>query len=129
MQRPVAYLGALKTVVYAVRANGSSPGYEFFQNELTDRERARLFWMFAKMGDYGSIANREQFKRLEGSKAKLSEFKHQQIRMLCFDLPGNLIVITHGFRKKCSKIPPNQIERAEQIKAEDEERSLRYGGD
>jgi hypothetical protein len=77
--------------------------------------------LFNKIGEQGRIANKEQFKRIEGT--EFFEFKNFQIRMPCFFLPGSLVVITHGFRKKGDRIPPSEIDRATRIKQEDVARS------
>lgn len=122
MQRPLARGGPLKTVVYAVCANGTSPGFDFYRNELTDTEKAQMLRLFNKMGDRGRIASREQFKRIEGT--EFFEFKNFQIRMPCYFLPGNLVVLTHGFRKKGDRIPPSEIDRARRIKQEDAARFM-----
>jgi hypothetical protein len=39
--------------------------------------------------------------------------------MPCYFLPGNLAVITHGFRKYRDRIDPGEIGRAESILRED----------
>lgn len=116
MNRPVVYRGQAKRIAFAVRTNGSCPALDFFRSELDEREQARMLWLFQRLGDFGRISNCEQFKHLTG---KIFEFKHKQIRMLCFDLPGDLVVVTHGFRKKSPRTPPNEIERAEAIRDED----------
>ena len=38
MRRPIACAGPLMTVVYAVCANGASPGWDFYNRELDDTE-------------------------------------------------------------------------------------------
>lgn len=77
--------------------------------------------LFNKLGEQGWIANKEHFKKIEGT--EFFEFKNFQIRMPCYFLPGNLVVITHGFRKKGERIPPSEIDRAARIKEEDIVRS------
>jgi hypothetical protein len=107
--------------VYAICANETSPGFVFYRDNLNDTEKAQMLRLFNKIGEQGWIANKEQFKRIEGT--EFFEFKHFQIRMPCFFLPGNLVVITHGFRKKGNRIPPSEIDRATRIKQEDFARS------
>jgi hypothetical protein len=51
MQRPLARGGRLKTVVYAVRANGTSPGFEFYRDDLNDTEKAQMLRLFNKLGE------------------------------------------------------------------------------
>jgi phage-related protein len=121
MERPLARGGPARTVVYAVCANGTSPGFEFYRDELNDTEKAQMLRLFNKIGESGRIANKEQFKRIEGT--EFFEFKNFQIRMPCYFLAGRLVVITHGFRKKGDRIPPSEIDRATRIKQEDVARS------
>jgi hypothetical protein len=118
MKRPIARAGPVKTVAYAVRANGTSPGFDFYKNELNDREKAQMLRLFHKIGEQGRIANREKFKYIDGTDG-LWEFKNFKIRMPCFFLPGHLIVITHGFRKYRDRIDPSEIARAQSIRKED----------
>jgi phage-related protein len=113
--------------VYAVCANGTSPGFVFYRDELNDTEKAKMLRLFNKMGEHGRIANREQFKQIEGT--DLFEFKSFQIRMPCYFLPGGLVVITHGFRKKGDRTPPSEIDRATRIRQEDVARSKNERGE
>jgi|HubBroStandDraft_5_1064220.scaffolds.fasta_scaffold52909_3 hypothetical protein len=115
----VAYRGALFTIEYAKRRDGSMPGLDFF-NEAEVRWQARLIILFKLLADTGRIRNLEQFRKIaEG----LFEFKAFQVRMPCYFRPDQRVVITHGFRKKKEGATPRQeIERAAQIKAEYEER-------
>jgi len=110
MERPIAYAGPLFTIVFAVCANGSAYGFDFYRNEMDDRERAKLLALFVRMGDAGRIRDDRKFKRIDGT--DFFEFKNFQIRMPCYYLPGRLLVITHGFRKQADRIPPSEIARA-----------------
>jgi phage-related protein len=106
-------------VVFAVCADGSSPGEQFYE-DLSPLEKAKLLKIFQYLGDHGECHNREKFKKVEGS--GFFEFKSHQVRMLCwFDTAGR-VIISHGFRKKGDKIPEGEIFRAERIKAEDVKR-------
>ncbi|MGA2267478.1 MAG: type II toxin-antitoxin system RelE/ParE family toxin [Bryobacteraceae bacterium] len=116
MHRPTAYAGSLFTVVYAVCADRSSPGAQFYRTELDDLERAKMNTLFKYIGDHGRITNQEKFRKLQG---ELWEFKSHQVRMPCYYLPGRLLVITHGFRKKGNSTPPEEIARAGRIRQED----------
>src|SRR5437660_7540029 len=108
MQRPIALAGPVRIVVYAVCANGtSSPGFDFYQG-LEDKDKAKILTLFKQMAEFGRIANRERFKKIEGT--DFFEFKNFQTRMPCFMLSGGLVVITHGFRKQKDRIDPAQID-------------------
>ena len=117
MPRPVAYCGPHRTILYAVCANRTSPGLEFY-NQREPRVQAQLNALFQRLGDFGTILNEEKFKKIENT--EFFEFKAFRVRMPCFMLPDGLVVITHGFIKKREKIGPTEIERAKRIKAEDE---------
>jgi hypothetical protein len=125
MRRPIARAGPLMTVLYAVCANETSPGYSFYLDELDDTEKAKMNTLFYRMGEQGRISNEQHFKRIEGT--DLFEFKNHQIRMPCYFLPGRLLVITHGFRKKGDRMGPSQIARARRIRQEDYEYFSTHG--
>jgi hypothetical protein len=120
MRRPIAYVGPVRTVAFAVCLVGGvciAPGFEFYRDELDDTEQGKLHAMFVLMGETGVIRDRRKFKHLEGT--DLLEFKSFQIRMPCYYLPGGLLVITHGFRKQCDRIPPCEFARANRIRQGD----------
>ena len=117
MRRPIACAGPLMTVVYAVCANGASPGWDFYNRELDDTEKAKMNTLFHYMGEQGKISNRGHFKRIEDT--DFFKFKSFQVRMPCYFQPGRTLVITHGFRKKGDRIPPSEIARANRIRNED----------
>jgi hypothetical protein len=109
-------------VVFAVCENESVPGLTFITNELNEAEQAKMQAMFVRMGDTGMIRDERKFKRIEGT--DLFEFKNFQIRMPCYYLTGGLLVITHGFRKQCDRLPPAEIARANRIRREDADKFL-----
>lgn len=124
MPRPVAYVGAKKRIEYAVDRSGQSPGLEFYAM-LDDRNKAKFNAFFQRMGEHGEIKNREQFKKIEGT--DFWEFKWFQIRMVCRFRPGGVVLISHGFEKKKDRIPDAEIQRAQRIFTEDNERESRQG--
>ncbi len=125
MERPIAYQGRRFTIAYALDRNGRSPGKDFF-DELPCEDQAKLMRLFALLAEQGKISNPEKFGNLKGG---FREFKSFNVRMPCRFLPGGIALITHGFRKKKSKAPREEIERAERIFREDEERSRGASGD
>ncbi len=83
-------------------------------------DQAKLMRLFALLGDEGRITNPEKFGNL---KEGLFEFKSFQIRMPCrFDW-GGLVIVSHGFIKKRSRAPRQEIERARRIFEEDQQRA------
>lgn len=111
------------TIAYAVDNKGRSPGKEFF-DALPVQDQAKLMRLFALLGDQGRINNPEKFGNL---KKGFFEFKSFQVRMPCRFVPGGVVLITHGFRKKQQRAPREEIERAERIFAEDQQRAGQAG--
>jgi phage-related protein len=84
---------------------------EFVYGELTRDEQNQIIRLVQRMANEGEIRNVQQFRGLRGH-ANLYEFKRFQTRLMCFyDGPGRL-VLTHGFKKKTDRTPPEEIERA-----------------
>lgn len=109
----VVVRGSLRTIEYAVCANGSMPAKDFIEG-LEEKEQRKLAVLFQRMADTGRISNREQFKLVRG---KLYEFKRYQTRVGCFRIQDRW-VLTHGFIKKTDRWPRSQIERGERIMEE-----------
>ena len=112
--RPIPVRGSLRTIEYAVCANGSMPAKNFIE-DLDESELRRLDTLFRRMADTGRIHNRKQFKQVDG---KVYEFKRYQTRVGCFQV-GDRWRLTHGFVKKSDKWPKREIERATRIMQED----------
>ena len=109
--------GPCAIVAYARRANGNRPAMDYIEN-LQQADWAKLAKSFIKIASVGRIGNLERFRKLGGKSGKIYEFKiYPNIRVLCFQL-GKTWLLTHGFKKKTDKTPPNQIKRAEDIMKE-----------
>jgi hypothetical protein len=122
-KREVLYRGNFYTVELAITANGRCPA-EKFLNSLSklDKERIlRIIKRLADKADKGKLANRQQFKKIEGE--DFFEFKNFQIRMPCYFHTDGRVIITHGFMKKGDSIPPEQIVRMKRIRNEYEKRT------
>jgi Gp49-like protein DUF891 len=117
MAQTILCSGRKIQIEFAVRANGTMPAKEFFDNDLTELERQKLRPPMARLADDGRVANEERFKRVEGTK-ELWEFKLHQVRMPGFYLPGGRFVLTHGLRKKKDRLSKSDIEVAETIRGE-----------
>ncbi len=111
------------TVAYAVDNKGRSPGKDFF-DALPVQDKAKLLRLFALLADRGRIENPEKFGNL---KEGFFEFKSFQIRMPCRFLPGGVVLITHGFRKKRDRTPREEIDRAKSIFEQDQQRAGQAG--
>jgi hypothetical protein len=93
------------------------PSKDFYDNDLSEQDRAKLKPPFSRLADDGYVANKERFKKVEGTK-ELWEFKLHQVRMPGFYLPGGRFLLTHGLRKKQDRLPKSEIAIAETIRAE-----------
>jgi phage-related protein len=89
--------------------------------ELPDKKQAKFAALSARLGDIGKIYNEQKFKHLTGTK-QIFEFKVDDSRILTFFFAGKRMILTHGFTKKNRKTPRKEIEMAEQIKEEFEQR-------
>lgn len=117
MARQILCAGRRIAIEFAVRSNGTIPAKDFYDNDLSEEERAKLKPPFTRLADDGHVANKERFKKVEGT-LELWEFKLHQVRMPGFYLPGGRFVLTHGLRKKQDKLPKSEIEAAHTIRAE-----------
>jgi hypothetical protein len=122
-KREVLYKGNFYTVELALTANGRCPGKKFLDGlSKLDRERIlRIIKRLADKAGKGKLANRQQFKKIEGE--DFFEFKNFQIRVPCYFHTDGRVIITHGFMKKGDSIPPEQIVRMKRIRNEYEKRT------
>lgn len=104
-----------EAVHHSLRRGRQWPLAQFF-DALPMREQAKLLRLFALLGDLGRMENPEKFGNLGKG---LWEFKSFQIRMPCRLLPGGVVLVAHGFRRKRDRAPKKEIERARRILAED----------
>lgn len=122
-ERTTVHCGKNFRIAFARERSGESPGEKFFDG-LSHLEKAQLAQLFRILGDSnpGAPKNPEKFGVLDDG---LYEFKSFQIRMPFAYAKGErgLVLITHGFKKKRDKAPPEQIARAKRILQEDAEAS------
>ena len=78
-KREVLYRGNFYSVELAITANGRCPGKKFLDDlSKLDKERIlRIIKRLADKADKGKLANRQQFKKIEGE--DFFEFKNFQI--------------------------------------------------
>ena len=117
MSNHILCSGRKFTIEFAIRSNGTMPAKEFYDNELSEQERAKLKPPITRLADDGRVDNRERFKKVEDTD-ELFEFKSHQVRILGFFLRGGRFILTHGLRKKQDKLPKGEIKIAETIRAE-----------
>lgn len=87
-------------------------GKRCFAQEYIDglqrNERVKLLALLEHTSQNGPPKNKEKFNQIENG---LLEFKSFQDRLFCFYQPGNTIVLTHGFRKKKTRLPRREINK------------------
>jgi hypothetical protein len=118
--REVLYKGKFLSVELAITSNGKCPAKKFLDG-LSKSDREKILRIIKRLADKGKVANREQFKKIEGT--DFFEFKNFQTRMPCYFHAGRRVIITHGFPKQKDSIEPKQIDRMERIRYEYEERT------
>ena len=106
--------GDQKTL-YALAQESGRCRYEKFIDALVEKDRIKLTSLLDRTASHGLPRNAQRFKHLEDG---IYEFKSDQHRLLCFQLPDNLIVITHGLTKKKNRMPRAEIERAKRMRTE-----------
>lgn len=111
--RPVAVRGSLRTIEYAVCANGSMPAKGFIEG-LVESDQRKMATLFVRMANHGDVPNHKQFKSV---RAKIFEFKKHQIRVFCFR-KGDCWLLTNGYKKKTNKLDQREVNRAERIMRE-----------
>ena len=82
---------------------------------LPENDQEKLHALLRRAAERGPPSNREKFGKVEG---RIHEFKSYQDRLFCFYGPNKTIIITHGFRKKRRRVPPNEIDRATRLMAQ-----------
>ena len=106
--------GKAKTL-YALTEEGGRCRYEQYIGALAKPARIKLTRLLERTATHGLPRNVQKFKHLED---RIYEFKSYQQRLLCFQLPGDVIVITHGVTKRKSRMPRAEIERAQRMRME-----------
>ncbi len=108
MKEYIIYEGEEFVIEWYYGKKGESPSLEYFMN-LTNSRQDKTLFLFKRMGDFGKIHNKTQF-RYEGN--EVFAFKPQPDRFLCFFVKGRKIVVTNAFHKKSNKLPKGEKERA-----------------
>ncbi len=117
----LVFSGKALQIEFYVRLSGEAFAEDWLEN-VPESMQQKFAALFAWLGDQGKIWNERKFKHLTGTN-QIFEFKADDGRVLCFFFVGKRVILTHGFRKKGDKTPRTEIERAEMLKKEFEERS------
>jgi hypothetical protein len=108
MPQYLAYKGPSFTIEWYVDCNGKSQALEYFL-ELRENQQDKTLYLFKRMGDFGKISNKMQF-RYEGD--DIFAFKPQPDRFLCFFVKGRKIILTNAFEKKSDALPHQEKRKA-----------------
>ena len=108
----IIYDGSCYTIEWYFDDASHSQALDYYQSLNTD-ERIKAMKLFKRMGDAGEIKDKTKFM-YEGD--KIYAFKPQPDRFLCFFFTEQKIVVTNAFRKKQTKLPTNEKERALKIR-------------
>lgn len=95
-------------------ANGSMAAKAEFEN-LNDADAAKVAALFQRLANFGTIANREKFKKLGKKGVGLFEFKSFQDRFIGDFRPGKRFLIASYTKKKKDKLDPAVVKRAVDI--------------
>ena len=104
------------TVEFYETEKGEKPCLEFL-NTLEVKLRAKVFRDLTLLEEKGKELRLPYSEHLDDG---IFELRTKQgtniVRNLYFFFVGNKIIITHGFRKKTQKTPPEEIERAKKYR-------------
>src|SRR6516162_8666768 len=117
MARQILCAGRRITIEFAVRSNGTMPAKDFYEHDLSEEERTKLKPPFARLADDGYVANKERFKKVEGTK-EMWEFKLHQGRRRSLNTAGGPFIVTQGLEKKEIMVQKGEVVPAEKIRAE-----------
>jgi hypothetical protein len=84
---------------------------------LSPADRAKIFSLFRRLADSGTISNREKFKSLGTKGAHLWEFKSFQDRFIGDFRPSKRFLVAAYSRKKRDQLDPAAVTRAAKVLA------------
>jgi phage-related protein len=110
MNAPIIIPGVWTIKALSVRGRRFAMEYV---DSLQLQEQEKILSLLLRTSQNGPPKNREKFRKVG---AKIFEFKSYQDRILCFFRPNNVIVLTHGFRKKRDRTDRAEIVRATDLR-------------
>jgi hypothetical protein len=122
-ERHIAYIGDLYKIEWYVNEKGESPSLYYFENEMPNTHKGKLFQLFKVMGEIGKIHDKTKFRNESDD---IYAFKPQPYRFLSFFTKGKRIIVTGAFHKKGDKLPKSEKNLALKAKA-DYETSVKEG--
>jgi phage-related protein len=94
------------------KANGRCPTEEFLDS-LTSDEKVFVKRAIQRLEEFGLQLQRPHAAPLRDHILELRKRTHQgNIRLLYFFFDGEKFIITHGFKKKTSAVPADEINKA-----------------
>jgi len=104
----IAYEGQSFVIEWYFNEKGENEALEYF-HALSDLQQDKTLYLFKRMGDFGRINNKTQFRYEDD---EIFAFKPQPDRFLCFFVKGRKIIITNAFLKKSDKLPREEKRKA-----------------
>lgn len=118
-----------KTIIFYKKENGDCPVQDFLDS-LDAKEAQKVVWTLRLIEELDKVA-KTYFKKLVNTddiwEVRVS-FGSNIYRIFCFFYKSNIIVLTHGIKKKSQKTPKGEIKKAENYKRDflDQKRSRSY---
>mgnify|MGYP003314438092 FL=1 len=108
--------------------SGDKPSLDFI-NTLEVKLRAKVFRDLELLENKGNELRKPYSENLEDGIFELRTIQGNNIvRNLYFFIVGKKIIITHGFRKKTQKTPPEEIQKAKKYREDYLRRNPVSGG-
>lgn len=100
------------------KANGSIPMMELLDS-VTPKMKAKILRDLDLLEEKGNLLREPYSKHLEDGIFELrTKLASDITRSLYFFYSGHTIVVTHGFVKKQTKTPPDEVRRAKEYRAD-----------
>lgn len=107
---------------------GEKPCLDFL-NTLEVKLRAKVFRDLTLLEQYGNELRLPYSEQLDDGIFELRTIQGKNIvRNLYFFIIGKKIIVTHGFKKKTQKTPPEEIQKAKKYRADYKTRQQETGG-
>lgn len=108
--------------------SGEKPCLDFL-NTLEVKLRAKVFRDLTLLEQYGNELRLPYSEHLDDGIFELRTIQGKNIvRNLYFFIVGKKIIVTHGFKKKTQKTPPEEIQKAKKYRADYKARQQETGG-
>ena len=116
------------TVEFYETEKGERPSLDFI-NTLEVKLRAKVFRDLKLLEEKGNELRLPYSENLGDGIFELRTIQGNNIvRNLYFFIIGKKIIVTHGFRKKTQKTPPEEITKAKKYREENKKRHPKNGG-